>query len=276
MLSYLGAVELGKGWAAFSARDNLWRMCKRETFQEIGHLKGASLEWIFNSALMKRLFSLPSSKRVDVEFYDAKSYPIRRLHELREELWTPGGLYPYLNNAKYVIHIYDPSFWPIYQPSIHEIAYINPITAQNIQKYQEFTNDDLVSGRIKLYRNINPKEAKLDSEGRCKDSINQNSLNFKGDWGKMRTTPFIPFDKDGEPAGLSANIEPSRLPNIYINTKIYRIISLPSKLIIKQSPIKNVQGEIVDMGHCVIWPVNRNITKEDYVISLRGMTYTNG
>jgi len=93
MLKYLGAAELQKNWYTADARDKLWWMCKRETLQEIDQLKGQTLETIFNSPLIKRLFSLPPTKRVDVEIYDAKPNPIQLLQEIREEFWTPGGLY---------------------------------------------------------------------------------------------------------------------------------------------------------------------------------------
>ncbi len=47
---------------------------------EIATLHGHTLEEIFSSPFVQRLFCLPSSKRVDVEICNAKSHPIRLLH----------------------------------------------------------------------------------------------------------------------------------------------------------------------------------------------------
>jgi len=106
-LKYLGALELNKTASAYTAKNKLWWICNGETLQDIENLKGKSLETIFKSLTFRRIFSLPPCKRMDVEFFDPKSNPIRLVHELREELWTPGELYPYLDNKKYLVHIYD-------------------------------------------------------------------------------------------------------------------------------------------------------------------------
>ena len=96
MLKYLGATELKKWWAANDARSSLRWRCSRELLQEIDQLKNQSLETIFRSSVIRRIFNLPLHKRIDVEFCDPSTKPIQLRSELREEMWTPGELYPYL------------------------------------------------------------------------------------------------------------------------------------------------------------------------------------
>lgn len=106
-LKYLGAVELQKNFVAWDARNTLWWMCSRRTMDEIDALKGQSLEDVLHAGVFRRLFSLPPNKRIDVEIYDPKPDPIQLIQDLREELWSIGQLYPYLDNSMYLLHIYD-------------------------------------------------------------------------------------------------------------------------------------------------------------------------
>ncbi|HMB65247.1 MAG TPA: deaminase domain-containing protein [Patescibacteria group bacterium] len=134
MLKYLGAVELKNKWASFTARSKLKRECSAETLEKIEDLKHKSLDTIFRSPVIKEIFSLPPSKRIDVEIFDATTKPIRLLRELREELWTPGQLYGYLNNSKYVVHVYDlgeyklTHFLPISHPWAEDLKKYNGAT----------------------------------------------------------------------------------------------------------------------------------------------------
>jgi hypothetical protein len=106
-LKYLGAMELQKNFVAWDARNTLWWMCSRRTMDEIDALKGQTLEDVLHAGVFRRLFSLPPNKRIDVEIYDPKPDPIQLIQDLREELWSIGQLYPYLDNSKYLLHIYD-------------------------------------------------------------------------------------------------------------------------------------------------------------------------
>jgi hypothetical protein len=106
-LKYLGAVELQKNFVAWNAHNTLWWMCSRRTMDEIDSLKGHTLEDVLHANVFRRLFNLPPNKRIDVEIYDPKPDPIQLIQDLREELWTPGQLFSYLDNSKYLLHIYD-------------------------------------------------------------------------------------------------------------------------------------------------------------------------
>jgi hypothetical protein len=106
-LKYLGAVELQKNFVSWHARNTLGWMCSSRNMDEIDALKGQTLEDVLHAGVFRRLFSLPPNKRIDVEIYDPKPDPIQLIQDLREELWSIGQLYPYLDNSKYLLHIYD-------------------------------------------------------------------------------------------------------------------------------------------------------------------------
>ena len=83
----------------------LERRTTAQTYELLMKVANENLEKIFQSEVIKYLFTLPQEKRIDVEIFDSKT--MEQIADFKEEAWTIKELYPFMDNKKYVVHVYD-------------------------------------------------------------------------------------------------------------------------------------------------------------------------